>query len=65
MKTEDLMNIMNFLCWLEADDPNALWGGVRIGDVMKSLQAMLGMPDKVFADIKSIALGQYDKVKTI
>lgn len=34
-------NLVFFLLWAERHDPNQMWGGIRIGDAVDSLAAIL------------------------
>jgi hypothetical protein len=39
---ENFANLVFFLLWAERDDPNQMWGGIRIADAIDSLAAIAG-----------------------
>lgn len=57
-KTDDLLNLLNFLFWYEQEDPRALWGGVRMGDAMESCRKLLGFTEDHFEILERICLGE-------
>jgi len=53
-----LLNLLNFLFWMEREHPSAMWGGVRILDALESCRQLLGFDEEAFEKIERIVLGE-------
>ena len=62
INAEHVINVMNFLCWYRQDNPTALWGGVRINEVLQSLQVLLHLNQSAFDSLINVALGNFDDI---
>lgn len=48
---EHLANLVFFLLWAEQDNPNQMWGGIRIADAIDSLAAIIGRDPKQLREL--------------
>ena len=58
---DSLIATFNFLFWLQKEDPNEMWGGVKISEAIEGAKVLSGMSDEQLEQIRKICLGEHDE----